>query len=286
MEFQRLTERDVPEAYHLSTHVGWNQTEADWLRLLAVNPGRSLGARVAGELVATTTLASYGDSLHWVGMVIVHERHRSRGLGREVLQRGLEMAADHGSGVVGLDATELGQGLYRKSGFEEICRIDRWSGILCRDGDGWRTPVDAAAAEAVGKGDLASISTFDLEASGVDRQPLLTRMLAEDGVAAWLTADDSRLTGYAILRPGRERWQLGPLVAATGASASSLLAAAAEHLDGQEVLVDAPAPGGAGELLQVSGLTVQRRLLRMTLAGRRPALDGPWLRLASGLEWG
>jgi hypothetical protein len=38
LSFDLLTEADVDAAVALSTEAGWNQTEADWRRLLALAP--------------------------------------------------------------------------------------------------------------------------------------------------------------------------------------------------------------------------------------------------------
>ena len=46
--------------------------------------------------------------------------------------------------------------------------------------------------------------------------------------------------GLAFLRPGREHFHLGPVVAERGAVLSALLDAAGRQLAGRTVLVDAP----------------------------------------------
>ncbi|MEX2540563.1 MAG: GNAT family N-acetyltransferase [Trueperaceae bacterium] len=286
VDFAALTEPDVREAQALSTHVGWNQTEADWRRLLHLNPDQGVAARVDGELVATATLASYGRKVHWIGMVIVHESQRGQGLGREVLQRTLELGLKHG-GTVGLDATDLGRPLYRKSGFEDICAVDRWAGSL-------RDVAAGEQAEEANENRLAELAELDAAASGVERGHLLRHLYSEQGVKAWFTTGDTQASGYAVLRPGRRHWQLGPLVAGNGDEFSALLNAAAAYLGGEPVLMDTlrygdalnPSPLDPAVLLVEAGLAVQRRLSRMSYGGREPTLTGSRIVLATGLEWG
>lgn len=289
-EFLELTPADVPAAFGLSRHVGWNQSEADWLRLLELEGNNAVGVRLGGELVATSTLMRYGDELAWIGMVIVHESQRGRGLGKAVLSRALEFAQQRPVSGVGLDATEQGRPLYERAGFAEVQAIERWAGTLVlpnehapRQSDG-DAPIYGRAG-LIDPSTTAELAAFDLQATGVDRSLLLRRLLVEEGNSVWFTHDGSAVTGYAILRPGRVYWQLGPLVSAGSRETATLLNAAVGKLDGDRVLVDL-LDGETADLLQRAGLQVQRRLLRMTLGGRRPDLAAARVRLAAGLELG
>ena len=121
-----LTESDLPAALRLSTQAGWNQLEADWRRLLSLWPNGCFAGRVDGRLIATSTLATYGTALGWVGMVLVDEAHRGKGYGGVILDATLRAAHNAGVQTIGLDATDLGRPVYLKRGFRDIAGIDRW----------------------------------------------------------------------------------------------------------------------------------------------------------------
>src|SRR3954452_18243232 len=70
---------DVPAAFDLSSHAGWNQTEEDWYTLLELAPNTCLAIEVNGLLAATTTLLCYGRRLAWIGMVLTKQEFQRRG---------------------------------------------------------------------------------------------------------------------------------------------------------------------------------------------------------------
>lgn len=263
---------DVEQAIELSTEVGWNQNAADWHRLISLNPQNCLGIRKDGRLAATATLASYGSSLGWVGMVIVSPPYRGQGLARALLEEVIRQADGEGISTLGLDATDLGRPVYQRLGFHDLTPIDRWSGVLS---------VDNEHASSTENADLEVIMAWDRAASGADRSALLKHLAGEPEVAVLATD-----IGYAFLRPGRQFWHLGPAVAGTKSDFCGLLSQAARRLTGRPVLIDAVRSVDVFSALTKAGLTVQRSLTRMVRRGEAPSLaDGPW-QLAMGFEWG
>jgi GNAT superfamily N-acetyltransferase len=276
MLIDRLTLDDLPAALALSTQAGWNQIEEDWRRLLDLTPEGCFAGRVDGRLVATATSASPAPGIRWIGMVLVDESCRGRGYGTRMLERAISQrngpadslppTGGESAGpfrcadVVGLDATDLGRPLYLKLGFQDVAPIDRWVG------------VPRAGATGAQPTSLERVLELDRAALGADRSALLRRLFAEPGVRAWEVDD-----GYALLRPGRTRAHLGPLVAE---DPLPLLRAAT----GRELVVDVPRRRELEAAFAAAGLGVQRRLTRMTLGAPRPVL----LNAAGAVafEWG
>jgi GNAT superfamily N-acetyltransferase len=269
LRFDALQAGDLEAALRLSTQAGWNQAAADWKRLLDLSPEGCIAGRLEGRLVATSTAAVY-DGVAWIGMVLVDEAWRGRGWGRAVLEKAVERARELGARAVGLDATDLGRPVYLKMGFEDVAPIDRWGGVLREAG-------------ATGAGPIArdAILALDGAACGVDRRALLDHLLGEPGVAGWTAGR----AGYAVLRPGREHAHLGPVVADDAAAFGALLDAAARHLRGATVFVDALRSDENSAVLSSQGLEAKRRLMRMTLP-RAPLLMGPAVRAAAAFELG
>ena len=85
-----------------------------------------LALESSSHLAATTTVICYGCELAWVGMVLTAPEFRRRGSARWLTERVMELVEECGSGTVKLDATEAGNGLYRKFGFAEECEVQRW----------------------------------------------------------------------------------------------------------------------------------------------------------------
>jgi GNAT superfamily N-acetyltransferase len=287
LRFDLLTDDDLEAAVALSTEAGWNQTPADWRRLLELAPGGCLAGRVGGRLVATTTVVGYQPvrptpvAARWIGMVLVARAWRRRGFGTAMLRHALATVAE--PHTVGLDATDLGRPLYLGLGFVDVAPFDRWAGRLRA------VAAPARPAITLQRLDPAALDeavALDRRACGLDRSLLLRRLATEHGTSGWLARAGDRPVGLACLRPGREHWHLGPVVAEDSAVLAAVLNAAAGQLPAASVLVEAPRIEPIAALLAAAGLRVHRRLTRMTRPGRRPLLLGDTLAAATALEWG
>ena len=280
LELDGLTHPDVPDALRLSTEAGWNQTAADWSRLLDLAPGACFAGRLAGHLVATATVVGYG-STNWIGMVIVERACRGRGFGTELLRRALEHGLGQGGVAVGLDATDLGRPVYLGQGFVDCAPIDRWLGQLTPGGPPGSPEVETLIGRVP---DDALV--FDQSAAGLDRGALLRHLGQEPDVSVLVARDQDLPVGLAFLRPGREHHHLGPVIAESGGVLQALLHAAAGRLAGQTVLVDALRNDLTSDRLAACGLRVQRRLQRMTYGRPQGILTGTRVAAATAFEWG
>lgn len=282
LRFDLLTRADLESALRLSTQVGWNQIEADWIRLLDLNPTGAIAGRIGDQLVATAVIVTYGVELSWVGMVIVDHGFRGRGLGRAILLEAIKKGLGGRSKLVGLDATDLGRPVYLKHGFVDIAPIDRWSGVL-------QPTVAAREVRLCGPAEWDQICAYDLKVTGIDRGPLLRHLQGEAGVAAWaLPVGDGGISGFVVLRPGRKLgyWHLGPLVADEQEGFAALLQAPRLQLKGEAVFADALRRPESTRGLEAAGLTIQRELMRMSCPESRTVLCGPQVWLATSFEWG
>ena len=277
LEITRLCSNDIAAALHLSTQAGWNQLAADWSRLIDLWPEQCFALRDAeGDVVATSTLASHGG-VGWVGMVLVDETLRGRGLGRAIL--GAAVAAGDKLDVLGLDATDMGMPVYAKHGFAPQIQINRWGGSVNR-------PCQSCARPAVDD-DWPAILEMDRRATGVDRSALLRAMAGEPGVRLRVIEEYERLNGFGFARPGRVAAHVGPVVATSAEVAAELTCALC---DGQRAFIDVPATATNESFtawLDGSSLTVLRRLTRMTRPTRKePLLAGQHVFATAALELG
>lgn len=275
LRIEELAEEDLTAAQRLSTAVGWNQTATDWHRLLALFSNTCFGGWVDDQLVATSTLATYGDRVGWIGMVLVDETHRRRGYGSSIFEAALNAGQRAGLEVIGLDATDAGRRVYDGYGFERSGGIDRWRGSLDR-------PTSEDAVEFDGAEQVAS---FDTSRCGVDRLPLLRHLLDSEGTVGIRSVRGDKTDGYAVVRPGRTCPHVGPVVVDSSDAFERVLDGVAPHVSG-DVIVDAFRRDIVTTVLEGSGLSVSRRLHRMTHGKTSPALDGDEVVAAAGFEWG
>jgi GNAT superfamily N-acetyltransferase len=272
--FLPLSEELVPSAARLSAGAGWNQTGEDWRRLRRVQPGAVRVWVDDGEVRASCSVVSHGGSLAWIGMILTDPAWRGRGLGKQAFAEALEFARSGGHAVIALDATEMGEGIYRKFGFERIGPVTRWQGVFSGTEDGGRQTQ-------LHRGLTPEVLVLDRDCTGVDRAVLL-RDLAESAEIVRSGGEDKPLA-YAAIRPGRNAVHVGPLVARSPEDARDLLCVLGARLGGQNVLCDVVR---SGLDLSALGLRPSRHLQRMSLPVCGDFLQGEGVFLAAGLEWG
>lgn len=261
ISLRRMTPADLDFGMRLKDAAGWNQTPADWRRLLALNPEGCFVALADGVRAGTVTGLPYG-TMGWVGMMLVDPDQRRLGIGRALLKRILRsLGEERGCSSVRLDATPLGKTLYDTEGFKDEYRLER----RLRS----PAPAEAPPLPAVADRDLPAILELDHEAFGYDRSALLRALLGElpsFAAAAW--GKDGRLDGYLLARPGTRADFLGPWVARDAGTAEALLRAAVAALATRPLFVDAVLPNpAAADIAARLGFVPQREFIRMGRGG-------------------
>ena len=83
-------------------------------------------ARAGGRPAAALSLALHdGDAYVW--LVATAPEARGRGLASELLRRALRAARDEaGATTTTLEATAMGEGVYRRLGYRDLGRLGMW----------------------------------------------------------------------------------------------------------------------------------------------------------------
>ncbi len=220
-----LSEACLPDLLRLTASAGWNQTEADWRRLLELEPGGCFGIEADGRVAASATVITYGRELAWIGMVLTLPECRGRGFATQLLERCLDYCEQCGIRTVRLDATEMGRPVYARLGFIDEYEVQRRSGVL--------PPAEPRPP--------AFDFALDRLAFGADRRRLLES------------------TGWS--RPGRVAAYIGPVTARTAAEARDIVLHCGVS---GPAFWDVPAANPAAlELAGSLGFQPVRRLIRM-----------------------
>jgi GNAT superfamily N-acetyltransferase len=241
----RLGADDIDGCVALSAAAGWNQNAADWRLMLELGEGWGLQLR-DGTLVASTLVIPYG-SFAWVSMVLVLPGHRRKGYASQLLRVALAALARASLTPV-LDATPAGREVYRQEGFRDTWGFKRF--VVQR-----RAQQPASSrVRALREADWPWILELDRAAFGGSRGPLLRSLASRLPVAALVVEGE----GFLFGRDGREATQLGPLVAASAATAQSLFKTALAQAWGPLYLDIAD-----HAVLPPEGLAEQRSFTRM-----------------------
>ncbi len=276
---------DLPLGMRLKAQNNWNQTEADWRRLLALQPDGCFVAEWNGDPVATTVVIVFGD-IAWVAMVLVDASLRGRGLGTALMEHALAFLEERGVQRARLDATPLGRPIYEKLGFVAEYELARHEGTLPIQVPAPQRDPAIIVRPLPTKGEIPP-AVFELDrcVMGTDRSDFLRRFFQDNAAEVRIAEHNGQIVGYSAGRPGARAAMMGPCLA--NAEAGPLLVAdAARRHANQPVFIDIPMANAAATALAKSwGLTVQRHLLRM---GRgesvRERID--WLWASSGPEKG
>lgn len=280
MKLGLLRSGHLDAALALSAGEGWNQSAADWSRLIRLEPSGCFAAFEGSRLIGTVTTTTYGRAMAWIGMMVVHPDFRRQGIGAALMRLALDHVRALDIASVKLDATPAGRPLYESLGFAVEAEIERWQGVA---------PLEAGPVLRGPNGvSRPSLCALDRDAYGADRSRLL-ELLATEGLGEPLVARSAQglAEGYALTRTGRAATYVGPLVTTTANAAGQLLGGMLARHAGTEICLDLHR-GGLLEpqVLVERGLSKRRGLLRMHRGPGSQAGTSPSICASAGPEFG
>ena len=258
MEIRHLTEADLAAADELRRLAGWNQTIDDWRLLLSLEPDGCFVAVENNGVIGTVTTTTYGLELAWVGMMLVHQDHRRRGIGTRLMRTALDYLQGRGIQCIRLDATPAGLPVYEKLGF-----VSEWT--LTRHQSTAPSAPRAREGRELAEGDWPAVEQLDATSFGVERGRIL-RGLAKASRSTLVWSTERTIRGYGMLRSGSHCDYLGPLVCPDSTPARWLISTLLHHAEGRPVFWDVPdnSPVATG-LAKDFGFAPVRPLTRMRL---------------------
>jgi GNAT superfamily N-acetyltransferase len=282
---RKMTVADVPLGMRLKEQAGWNQVEADWRRMLAMQPDGCFVAEIDGRLVGTAVGCVFGP-VAWIAMVLVDQAFRGRGIGTALVERALAFAEQAGAMSIRLDATPLGRPVYEKLGFVPQYELARYAGRLeARSCLPRASLATQASLRVAGSQDYEAIVALDRSAICTDRRKFLNRLFDERPAQVYVVDRAGQIEGFLTTRQGSAAVQLGPCIADAEAG-ERLLADAFRRLAGARVYLDVPSSHDrACRIAEGAGLAVQRTLSRMC-RGAKVCEDAARLWASSGPELG
>jgi ribosomal protein S18 acetylase RimI-like enzyme len=277
-----MRQSDLAFADSLRALAGWNQTMADWRRFRAMQPDGCFLAEWDGARAGTATTMIYGSDLAWIGMVLVHQDYRRRGIGRGLLLKCIEHLQAQQVRCIKLDATPEGRPVYEKLGFREEWTLRRWEADLSVMAPAAPDPHIRSWEAA----DAVNFDGHDAHAFGASRHKLILGLVRESRCSLTYESRPGVPTGYGLLRPGAQASYLGPVSAISPRHGIALIEALVAKEGAGRMFWDIPDLNAAAVAsAEQHGFRVQRSLTRMWLgencrAGNPPeqfALAGPEL---------
>jgi len=261
---------------------GWNQVEDDWLFFLSLNRELCLVAYIDKQIVGTVTAIDYNGEVAWIGMMLVNQSFRNRGIGSSLLRAILDKLGYCKS--IKLDASPLGNPVYRKYGFLEELELQRLIAkklIPCSEN------VSETYIQHASEKDLKDIIEFDRTVFGTSRLRMIVFLIRQRSREWWIAKKQGRVIGIVGLKQGMLYHHIGPLYAESLDLAQNLIIKSIRGIEGLSVIMDIHVGKSEfREWLQPLGFESQRPFHRMYL--KQNPLPGivDWQYAICGPEFG
>jgi GNAT superfamily N-acetyltransferase len=250
-----LDPSELPEAIALLERAGLPGAVASVARYLRWQPDGAWRVRIDGALAGTVTLLRYGH-VGFVGCMAVDAAHRSRGLGRRLLEHAHAAGRRAGITTFLLEATAAGRPLYDRLGY--LAESETWN--VAR-------PATAAHHELVDlRADRAEILALDQRATGSPREVMIDELITAHRGAVERT---DVLAGYGVVVGGR----LGPVIARDPGAGRALI----DRLAPSATFATIPVANEAAMAAFAANGFVPTRALRRMRLGPPIATPPGWL---------
>jgi RimJ/RimL family protein N-acetyltransferase len=230
-------------------------------------------AELDNELAGTVTTTAYGQAIAWIGMMLVHPKHRRQGVATHLMGQAIEYLRRRTVRSIRLDATPAGYPLYEKLGF-----IAEWTLTRCqRPARHERPPSPLAVAPSTTRdladADWGAVEQIDAAAFGAPRSRLL-RALARHSLKALVWPAGQPAAGWGLLRAGATADYLGPVTCACAEGAIALVTELLAGTGPRPVVWDVPDGNEAAKAtVQRLGFAPIRSFTRMQLGPEDAASD-------------
>ncbi len=232
---RRFEPEDLDFALRQTSREGWAASREQFEVYLEHDPDGCFVALAGDQPVGMVTTTCFGPS-GWIGNLIVEPGCRGGGIGRALMEHGLDRLRGRGTTTVRLDGDPPGIPLYRKLGFVDEYESCRFTLSGSRE----RPTPDDSAAEAMSTGDLDEVAALDAAIVGADRRRFLELKMSCAELAV-VRRRNGRIVASLLASPTDRGFRIGPCVALDHTDARCLIAAAISAASGRPVLVGLPA---------------------------------------------
>lgn len=254
---------DLALALDWAAQEGWNPGIHDAIAFYATDPEGFLLAELADEPIGCISAVRYSSQFGFIGLYIVRPQWRGQGYGLRLWRTAWEQLRGRldPNASIGLDGVLEREATYCKAGFTPVYRHVRHrcdpQGLAHLKRASFESQsVPGAIPGCIVPGSivpgrivplipphpqipLEHIVQYDAELFPAARPQFLEPWLGH-ATAAYGVVVDQQLRGYGVLRPCREGFKVGPLMADSPAIALAILDALIPAAGPQPVFLDSP----------------------------------------------
>ena len=239
MNIRQMTRDELDKLIEWAAREGWNPGLDDAEVFWAIDPEGFVAAEMDGELIGGGSIVAYGKKYGFMGFFIMRPEYRGRGLGDHLWHERKRrlLARLDADAAIGLDGVFNMQHYYARGGFRFVGRDLRFEG-LGMDLPQPKHVIDASVLP------FERIDAYDRRHFPAPRSRFLQDWIQLPGGYALAVVDGGEIRGYAVMRPCRTGYKIGPLFAANAGVAESLLVAIASRVPGEPIFLDVPEING------------------------------------------
>ena len=251
-----MTRAELDVAVEWAAHEGWNPGLYDADIFWAADPDGFIAAELNGEMIGSGSIVNYGGVCGFMGFFIIHPKFRGRHFGRQlwIARRDRLIKRLQAPARIEMDGVFNMQSFYAKGGFQFLHRDLRFQGTAQAQTS---TPTSISTrCDVVDLSTIAfdEINQYDQAIFMAPRSEFLRRWISQPACHALGATHNGKLVGYAIARPSRTGYRIGPLFANDPAIARMLFQSLLTRLPHQQVQIDVPECNTAGvEMVKSSG---------------------------------
>jgi len=214
---------------------GWNPGLHDADIFWATDPDGFIAAELEGTLVGGGSIVSYAGNYGFMGFFIIHPHYRGHGFGNHLWHERLRLliARLHEPAVIGMDGVFDMQNYYAKGGFGFAGRDLRFEGVA----DSAVLPENIVPLTEI---PFETVVKYDHAHFPAHRSAFLKRWIKPRGGFSRAAVKSCQLAGFAVIRPCRVGYKIGPLFADDATLASDLFTALCSEVPGEPVFLDVP----------------------------------------------
>ena len=260
LTIRTMTCAELETAVEWAALEGWNPGLHDARCYFAADPTGYFIGFLDGDPVGAVSAVRYGDKFGFMGFFIVKPEHRGQGYGMQLGRAGIEYLEGR---IIGLDGVVEQQENYKKAGFEYAFRNVRYQG-----NGGGEAPATDNLVE-LSDVPFETIADYEQPFFPTDRSEFLKAWLSQPNAHCLGIMVDGKLSGYAVMRPCRSGYKIGPLYADQPELAEQLFSALkARAKPSDPVVLDVPEVNPeAVALVKRHGMTLVFETARMYMGG-------------------
>lgn len=218
LELVQFDQNDIQGLIELSASVGWDYDEHEIRTVMS--SGIIFGHKNdQGKVVSSAAIITYDTNLASIGMVIVNNKYRGLGLGKDATQKCIDSVSKDTS--IMLIATEEGTPLYEHMGFTTVDCVHKY---LC---DNYTSSKSFNTSDVIIKdysdNDFTEVLRVDEDAFGDKRSNFIHNRINQSEKCLVVKDNKGKIIGYGMSILGPVNVILGPIVAPDFQTAALLL---------------------------------------------------------------